>query len=60
MGHSLWGFQELDITKQLTHTHTDTHIGSWRKQGSFRKASTSVSLTILKLLTVEQNKLENS
>ena len=29
-----------------------TFIGSWRKQGSFRKASTSVSLTILRSLTV--------
>ena len=30
-----------------------TFIGSWRKQGSSRKASNSASLTMLKLLTVQ-------
>ena len=29
-----------------------TFVGSWRKQGSFRKTSISASLTTLKLLTV--------
>ena len=29
-----------------------TFVGSWRKQGNFRKTSTSVSLTTLKPLTV--------
>ena len=34
-----------------------TFIGSWRKQGNSGKASTSTSLTMLKPLTVWNNKL---
>ena len=34
-----------------------TFMGSWRKQESSRKTSTSASLTMLKLLTVDHNKL---
>jgi len=32
-------------------------LGSWRKQGDSRKTSTSASLTTLKSLTVDHNKL---
>ena len=32
-------------------------VGSWRQQGSSRKTFTSASLTMLKLLTVDHNKL---
>ena len=34
-----------------------TFIGSWRKQGNSGKASTSTSLSMLKPLTVDHNKL---
>ena len=34
-----------------------TLIGSWRRQGNSRKTSTSASLTTLKPLTVDHNKL---
>ena len=37
-----------------------TTAGSYEKQRNFRKTSTSASLTTLKTLTVNHNKLENS
>ena len=37
-----------------------TSAGSWEKQESSRKTSTSTLLIILKPLTVDHNKLENS
>ena len=38
-----------------------TFVGSWRKQGSFRKTSTSASLTTQKpLLCGSQQAVENS
>ena len=37
-----------------------TFIGLWREQGRARKTSTFASLVILKPLTMDHNKLENS
>jgi len=40
---------------------SQTFIGSWRKQGNFRKTSTFASLTSLKTFDwLDHNKLENS
>ena len=44
---------KLDFTEtEEPEVKLPTVVGSWKKQGDFRKASTSASLTILKSLTV--------
>ena len=44
---------KLDLEKaEKPEIKLPTIIGPWRKQGSYRKTSTSVSLTALKPLTV--------
>ena len=44
---------KLDLEKaEEPEIKLPTIIGSWRKQGNFRKISTSASLTMLKPLTV--------
>ena len=47
------GFDEIEEPE----IKLPTFMGSWRKQASSRKTSTSASLTMLKLLTVDHNKL---
>ena len=47
------GFDEIEEPE----IKLPTFMGSWRKQESSRKTSTSASLTMLKLLTVDHNKL---
>ena len=47
------GFEEIEEPE----IKLPTFMGSWRKQESSRKTSTSASLTMLKLLTVDHNKL---
>ena len=50
------GFEEAEESE----IKLPTFVGSWRKQGSSRKPSSYASLTMLKLLTLDHNKLENS
>ena len=47
------GFDEIEEPE----IKLPTFMGSWRKQASSRKTSTSASFTMLKLLTVDHNKL---
>ena len=52
---------KLDLKKaEEAEIKLPTSVGSWKKQESSRKTSTSASLTMLKTLTVDHNKLENS
>ena len=30
LGYSGWGCKELEMTEQLTHTHSHTHIQNWK------------------------------
>ena len=46
------GFEEAEPPE----IKLSTFVGSWRKQGNSRKTSTCASLTMLKPLTVGQNK----
>ena len=44
---------KLDLGKaEESEIQLPTSVGSWEKEGNSRKTSTSVSLTMLKLLTV--------
>ena len=52
---------KLDLEKaEKPEIKLPTSVGSSKKQGNSRKISTSASLTRLKPLTVDHNKLENS
>ena len=49
---------KVDLEKvEETEIKLPTSVGSYKKQGDSRKTSTSASLTILKPLTVDHNKL---
>ena len=49
---------KLDLEKaEKPEIKLPTFVGSWRKQGSSRKPSSYASLTMLKLLTLNHNKL---
>jgi len=52
---------KLDLEKaEEPEIKLSTSIGSEKKQDNSRKTSTSASLTMLKPVTVDLNKLENS
>ena len=43
--------------KEELESKLSTFVGLWRKQGNFRKTSLSLSMTMLKPLTVDYDKL---